>query len=279
MNDSHEFITLPPGASRTRPLQLEYLRIEPEKAAPDGPVMVFLHEGLGCIKLWRGFPAALCERLQWRGLIYSRFAYGASTPRPHGEPFPADYLEREARAVLPALLEALGIERPWLLGHSDGGSIALIAAASKTANAGENAAAAPPRYAGIITIAPHYCVEEICLAGIARARAAYEQGELRRQLAKYHLDVDSAFYGWCNTWLDPERRGWNIAPLLPAIPCPILAIQGKQDEYATLDQIEAIKRHAPHVELLAIDNCGHSPHLAHTAAVIDSIAAFIESGK
>ncbi|MDR3213776.1 MAG: alpha/beta hydrolase [Azoarcus sp.] len=262
MND---FIVLPPWGAQTRLMTIEYAWVGPARAAPDAPVMVFLHEGLGCIELWRGFPAALCERLQWRGLVYSRFAYGASTPRPHDEPFSDDYLEREALVVLPALLRALDIEKPWLLGHSDGGSIALIAAGCE---------AAP--YAGIVTIAPHYCVEEICLQGIERARAAYEQGGLRKRLAKYHRDVDSAFYGWCNAWLDPRRHGWCIEGLLTHIACPAFAIQGVQDEYATLDQIEAIARHAPHAELLKIDECGHFPFLACADTVIEAIASFVE---
>ncbi|MDR1854636.1 MAG: alpha/beta hydrolase, partial [Azoarcus sp.] len=195
------FLDLPPTATRARPLRLEYRWLGPANPAPDTPTLVFLHEGLGCVELWRQFPAKLCERLQWRGLAYSRYAYGASTPRPHDEPFPDDYLERETLDVLPQTLRALGVERPWLLGHSDGGTIALIAAAHDRAC---------ERYAGIVTIAPHYRVEDVCLAGIERARDAYEHGDLRRKLAKYHRDVDGAFYGWCDTWLNPRRRGWNI---------------------------------------------------------------------
>ncbi|MDR0702519.1 MAG: alpha/beta hydrolase [Azoarcus sp.] len=255
------FVTLPRHGAV---LTLEYAWVAPEGLPEDAPVLVFLHEGLGCAASWRKFPAALCERLQWRGLVYSRYAYGASTPRPRDEPFPGDYLEREALGVLPALLRALEIEKPWLLGHSDGGSIALIAAGSDAA-----------RYGGIVSIAPHYCVEEICLEGIARACTAYEQGDLRERLAKYHRDVDSAFYGWCNAWLDPRRRGWRIENLLKHITCPSLAIQGAQDEYATLDQIEAIARHAPHTELLAIEGCGHFPFRHAAETVISAIAGFV----
>ena len=259
-----DFVTLPPLEGYSRPLRLEYAWVGPARAAPDAPVMVFLHEGLGCIDLWRGFPAALCERLQWRGLVYSRFAYGASTPRPHDEPFPGDYLEREALTALPALLRAFGIERPYLLGHSDGGSIALIAAARE-----------PGRYAGIVAIAPHHCVEEVCLRGIDRARLAYESAGLRERLAKYHQDVDSAFYGWHDAWRDPRRRAWRIENLLERIVCPVLAIQGVRDEYATLDQIEAIGRHAPQAELLALDRCGHFPFLTRGDEVMDAIADFV----
>jgi pimeloyl-ACP methyl ester carboxylesterase len=264
---SHTVVLSPSGSGTwSRPLALEYAWICPEKSTENTPVLVFLHEGLGCLDLWRKFPTALCERLQWRGLVYSRFAYGASAPRPHDEPFPHDYLEREALDVLPALLDAFMIEKPWLLGHSDGGSIALIAAALDGA-----------RYSGIVNIAPHYCVEDICLNGIRRAKARYEGegGDLRKRLSKYHKDVDSAFYGWCDAWLNPARRGWSIEGLLKNIACPSLAIQGVQDEYATLDQIRAIKRHAPQTALLEIDGSGHFPFLTRADEVIDAIAAFI----
>ncbi|MDR2032449.1 MAG: alpha/beta hydrolase [Azoarcus sp.] len=158
----------------------------------------------------------------------------------------------------------------------DGGSIALIAAAGGEAQNGANRVETPPACAaGIVAIAPHDCVEDICLAGIARARAAYERGDLRERLAKYHRDVDSAFHGGCDAWLAPQRRGWNIASLLPDIACPMLAIQGRQDEYATLEQIEAIGRRAPRAERLILEPCGHFPHLTHADAVIDGIAAFI----
>jgi pimeloyl-ACP methyl ester carboxylesterase len=265
-----QFLTLPPNDVRPRALKLEYAWFGPESVPAGVPTLVFLHEGLGCIDLWRNFPAALCERLQCRGLAYSRFAYGESTPRPHDEPFPADYLERETHNVLPAVLDALGIERPWLIGHSDGGTIALLAAASDPGC---------ERYPGIVAIAPHYRVEDICIAGIERARDAYEQRELCKRLAKYHRDVDSAFYGWCHVWLDPARRGWNIESLLKNIACPTLAIQGIQDEYATLDQIEAIQRNAPQTKLMKVDNCGHFPFLAHADAVIEAIAAFVRDNR
>ena len=261
-----QFLTLPASNVRLRALTLEFAWFGPESVPKDAPTLVFLHEGLGCVALWRDFPEALCERLQCRGLAYSRFAYGESTPRPHDEPFPADYLERETQEVLPAVLDALGIERPWLIGHSDGGTITLLAAANDPGCV---------RYSGIVAIAPHYRVEEVCIAGIERARVAYEQGELRKRLAKYHRDVDSAFYGWCHVWLDPARRGWSIEAQLKNIACPALAIQGVQDEYATLDQIEAVQRHAPQTKLMKVDDCGHFPFLAHPEAVIEAIAAFV----
>ncbi|MCL2020833.1 MAG: alpha/beta hydrolase [Betaproteobacteria bacterium] len=227
--------------------------------------LVFLHEGLGSIALWRSFPQKLCERVQRRGIAYSRYGYGNSTPRPLEEPLPPDYLEHEASETLPAFLNALHIERPWLIGHSDGGTIALLAAAGKVVP-----------LAGIVVIAPHYFVEDICLAGIERARSAYETDGLRVKLARYHQGTDSVFYGWHNVWTDPNRRDWNIAAELEQIACPLLAIQGREDEYATLEQIEGIKRRAPHTELVVVENCGHFPHFIHADTVIERIAAFVE---
>lgn len=261
-----DFITLSPQGRRQT---LEYAWVGSTDA--DAPVCVFLHEGLGCVALWRQFPAQLCARLGMRGLVYSRFAYGASTPRPHDEAFPRDYLRREAIEVLPALFTALDIRQPWLLGHSDGGSIALLAAARNSTT-----------LSGIIAIAPHYFVEDACLAGIRRAKAAYEQGaqggNLRQKLAKYHHDVDSAFYGWCNIWLDPTYRDWSIETDLAAITCPTLAMQGIEDEYAgSLAQIEGIQRQAPHTVLHPLSGCDHNPHLRHPERVIEAIAGFVEN--
>ena len=261
-----QFLTL----SSPRALTLEFAWFGPESVPADAPTLVFLHEGLGCVASWRSFPHDLCERLQCRGFAYSRFAYGASTPRPHDEPFPFDYLEREAAEGLPAVLGTLGIERPWLIGHSDGGTIALLAAAGDPGCA---------RYPGIVVIAPHYWLEEVCIEGIERTRVAYEQGSLRGRLARFHQDVDSAFYGWCNVWLDPARRGWNIESSLKSIACPTLAIQGVQDEYATLYQIEAIQRHAPQTKLMKVDDCGHFPFFVQREAVIDAIAAFVRESR
>ncbi|MDR2165444.1 MAG: alpha/beta hydrolase [Zoogloeaceae bacterium] len=256
------FLSLAP---RGKPQTLEYAWFGREaEEAESAPALVFLHEGLGSVAAWRQFPARVCAVAKRRALAYSRYGYGASTPRPHAEAFPLDYLEREALDVLPALLDALRIEKPWLVGHSDGGSIALIAAAR---DAG--------RYSGIVTIASHYRVEEICLKGIERARVAYETGTLREKLARCHADTDSAFHGWCDAWLDPARRGWNVAADLKRITLPVLAIQGRQDEYATLDQIEAIARAAPQTELLVIENCGHFPHIVAPQAMAEAIAAFV----
>ncbi|MDR1647891.1 MAG: alpha/beta hydrolase [Zoogloeaceae bacterium] len=258
-----DFLTLAPDG-KTQTLEIAW--ITPPHVEPDAPPLVFLHEGLGCVALWRQFPARLCAAVSRRGLLYSRYGYGASTPRPHDQPLPVDYLEREARVTLPALLAALDIENPWLIGHSDGGSIALLAAA-----------AFPDVFSGIVTLAPHYCVEEKCLFGIEEAKAAYEHGGLREKLARYHDDPDSAFCGWYEVWLNPARRDWNIAEDLRAITCPVLALQGREDEYATLDQIEAIARAALQTELRVLEDCGHFPFLTAPETTEAAIAAFIRA--
>ena len=253
-------------APRGRKQTLEYVWMG--AAATNRPILVFLHEGLGSVALWRDFPERLCARLGRRGLAYSRMGYGASTPHPHDEPLPRHYLRREAVEVLPALLEALDVaqQKPWLIGHSDGGSIALLAASYDAAS-----------YSGIVAIAPHYFVEDVCLEGIRRASAAFETGDLRARLARYHQDVDGAFHGWRDIWLDPAYRDWRIETELKRITCPVLAIQGDADEYATLEQINGIRRQAPQTELLVLPQCGHSPHLQQPEATLAAIATFIRA--
>jgi pimeloyl-ACP methyl ester carboxylesterase len=245
-----------------RSLDIEYAWV----GAPHGaaPPLVFLHEGLGSVAMWKDFPQRFCERHGLRGLIYSRFGYGRSTPRPAGERFAVDFMHREAREALPALLDALGIGRARLFGHSDGGSIALLAAA-----------ALPERIDAVVAVAPHCFVEPISIESIARARRAYLEEGLRERLAKYHDDVDSAFWGWNDVWLDPAFRDWNIEAELDAIRCPLLAVQGEDDEYGTLEQIHAIGRRLPKTRLLALANCGHSPHRDQPEALIDAAGAFL----
>jgi pimeloyl-ACP methyl ester carboxylesterase len=245
-----------------RSLDIEYAWV----GAADGaaPPLVFLHEGLGSAAMWKDFPQRFCERHGLRGLVYSRFGYGRSTPRPAGERFAVDFMHREAREALPALLDALGIGRARLFGHSDGGSIALLAAA-----------ALPERIDAVVAVAPHCFVEPISVESIARARRAYLEEGLRERLAKYHDDVDSAFWGWNDVWLDPAFRDWNIEAELDAIRCPLLAVQGADDEYGTLEQIHAIARRLPKTRLLALANCGHSPHRDQPEALIDAAGAFL----
>ena len=246
-----------------RAVRLEYAWLNRDRA--DAPLIVFLHEGLGCVAMWRDFPQRLCDACGCRGLAYSRYGYGRSTPRLPGEGLPVDFLEREARETLPALLRAAGSDaRPWLFGHSDGASIALL-----------YAAALPQALAGAVALAPHIFVEDETVAGIVAARQAYETTDLRDRLARYHSDPDAVFAGWYERWLDPAFRGWKIEALLPAIRCPLLAVQGFEDEYATMAQLDGIKRQVPQAALLKLRECRHSPHRDQPQAVIDATRRFV----
>ncbi|RYF16116.1 MAG: alpha/beta hydrolase [Comamonadaceae bacterium] len=243
------------------------LRIEYEWVGPAGddlPVMVFLHEGLGSVAMWRDFPARLCEAAGLRGLVYSRPGYGRSTPRPPDEKWGPDFMHRQAREVLPALLQELGVQRPWLFGHSDGGSIALL-----------HAAALPHALRGAIVLAPHILVEDISVASIRKARDAYLQTDLKQRLDRYHDDADSAFFGWNDVWLSPEFRAWSIEEEIRAIRCPLLAMQGLDDEYGTLEQVRGIARRVPQAQLLEIPRCGHSPHKDQAEVVIAAVKDFV----
>ncbi len=243
------------------PLQGRVWRIEHAwvGAASDGaPLIVFLHEGLGSLAMWRDFPARLCAALGARGLVYSRPGYGRSTPRAPHEAWAPDFMHQQARQLLPALLQALGVAgRYWLFGHSDGGSIALLHAADPVHNV-----------AGCVVLAPHILVEPVSVASIEQARQAYLHTDLRQRLARYHDDADSAFWGWNDIWLHPSFRHWNIADELAAIRCPLLAIQGLDDEYGTLAQIRGIAERVPQTRLLELAHCGHSPHKDQAEAVI-----------
>ena len=245
-----------------RAIDIEYTWVG--VAAADAPVMVFLHEGLGSVAMWKDFPDTLCQQLNMRGLVYSRPGYGASTPRAVGEQWEPDFLYRQATGILPALLQALHISRPWLFGHSDGGSIALLFAAHF-----------PEALAGAIVIAPHIFVEDISVQSIRIAREAYLHQGLREKLARYHDDVDSAFFGWNDIWLSPAFRTWDISSALSGIRCPLFAIQGKQDEYGTMRQIHGISHQCPRTEILELDDCGHSPHRDQPAQLIASVKDFV----
>ena len=228
------------------------------------PLFVFLHEGLGSLAMWRDYPQQLCDALGVRGLVYSRPAYGQSTPRGVDEHWTPYFLHAQAEEVLPALLQALNVQdKPWLFGHSDGGSIALLYAA---------------RYAtaGMVVMAPHIRVEEISVASIAQAKQAYENTDLRQRLARYHADVDSAFWGWNRIWLAPEFRNWSIEQELCHITCPLLAVQGVNDEYGTLAQINDIKKHVPQTQLLVLNACAHSPHRDQPQALTQACIHFIQ---
>lgn len=237
-------------------------------AAPAGadgpPVLVFLHEGLGSIAQWRDFPAALCRAVGLPGLIYDRWGFGGSDPLEL--PRPRDYLDREAERVLPQVLDACAVNRPVLVGHSDGGSIALL-----------YAAAFPARPLACITEAAHVFVEPATLTGIRAAAAAWRTGDLPARLARYHGDkTEAVFRGWTETWLRADFRDWNIEARLPAITCPLLVIQGQDDEYGSRAQVEAIVGHSGGpAEAVLVPACGHSPHHQQPAAVLAAMARFI----
>ncbi|HEV8691779.1 MAG TPA: alpha/beta hydrolase [Ideonella sp.] len=245
-----------------RPIRIEHAWFGRERAGQ--PLMVFLHEGLGSLSMWKDFPQQLTDALGWRGLVYSRPGYGGSTQRAPDEAWAPDFMHRQAQEVLPAMLHALGVDEPvWLFGHSDGASIALL-----------HAAAFPEYVAGAIVLAPHIFVENLSVTSIAKAREAYLQTDLRERLARYHDDPDSAFWGWNDIWLAPAFRDWSIEPELDAIRCPLLAVQGLDDEYGTLAQVHGIAQRVPGAELLELSDCGHSPHRDQPARVIEAVQSF-----
>jgi pimeloyl-ACP methyl ester carboxylesterase len=247
-----------------RPVRIEHQWIARERST--APLVVFLHEGLGSLSMWRDFPQHLCDAAQVRGLVYSRPGYGRSTPRAAEEAWDLDFMHRQAHEVLPALLQTLEVtDKPWLFGHSDGGSIALLYAAKFRA-----------QIEGAIVLAPHILVEDLSVQSIAKARTAYQQTDLRQRLAKYHDDPDSAFWGWNNIWLHPPFKQWSIEQEIASITRPLLAVQGIDDEYGTLEQIRGIRARVPHTELLELPDCGHSPHKDQAARVIAAATAFIQ---
>lgn len=243
-------------------LRLEYLDIPATDSQK--PTLLMLHEGLGCISLWRDFPQQVAAATGARVIVWSRAGYGKSEPWPEART--PRYMHREALEVLPALLATLQIERPVLFGHSDGGSIALIFAG-----------AFPQVPRGVIVMAPHEFVEEETLAGIREARKAWETTDWPQKLARYHADAGRVFSDWNDTWLSPEFRDWNIEEYLPKIICPVLAIQGEDDEYASMRQIEAIADVVPGTQLLPLANCGHSPQRDQLAEVLSAVAVFTGS--
>jgi pimeloyl-ACP methyl ester carboxylesterase len=261
-----DFAELPATVSHG-PLRIEYRWIN--ETAVKAPIAVFLHEGLGSVAMWRDWPQMLCERLGMRGLVYSRPGYGLSTPRAHEIEWPVDFMTAQARDILPALLDTLGVDmrerkRMWVIGHSDGGSIALLYAALY-----------PGALAGAVVIAPHVFVEDISVESIAQTKRLYESTNLRDKLARYHADVDSAFYGWNDIWLNPAFRQWTIAAELASIREPLLAVQGHDDDYGTMAQIDTIAASVPHAQLVKLDACGHSPHRDAPQKLNEAIEAFV----
>jgi pimeloyl-ACP methyl ester carboxylesterase len=230
----------------------------------DAPTLVLLHEGLGCIELWRDVPERLAAATGCGVFAYSRFGYGQSDGAPL--PWPVTYMHEEGRHILPQVLAAAGIRRSILIGHSDGGSIAAVYAG----------ATQDPRLRGVVMIAAHFFVETLNLAAIAAIRQEYENGELRARLARYHRDVDMAFHGWSGAWLNPAFRDFNITGQVSGIRVPVLGLQGSDDPYGTEEQLQVL-RHYSRVptETRLIPGARHSPHLEAKEATLAAITEFV----
>jgi pimeloyl-ACP methyl ester carboxylesterase len=251
----------PTGFLRIGASDLEYRMIGPAPEA--APTIVMLHEGLGSVGLWGDFPEKLQAATGAGVFAYSRAGYGASSPVTL--PRPLDYMHIEARDVLPKVLDAIGVRRGLLLGHSDGASIAAIYAGSHQDH----------RVQGVAMIAPHFIVEDISVKSIAEIKEVYETTELKAKLARWHKDVDNAFYGWNGAWLDPKFRNWDISDYLAYIRVPVLIVQGESDQYGTMRQVEVAQEecYCP-VDVAVIPGAGHSPHREAPAATLDAITAF-----
>ena len=243
--------------------KLEAICFGPSPA--EASTIVMLHEGLGCIELWRGFPQKLAEETGYGVFVYSRAGYGKSDACEL--PSPLDYMTKEAMEILPNVLDAFGFQQGFLLGHSDGATIAAIYAGM----------VADYRVRAVAMMAPHFFTEEISLKSISDAKDKYDNGDLRDKLTKYHVDVDCAFRGWNDAWLHPDFKKWNVSDTIDHLRIPALAIQGREDEYGTLAQIDEVevRTYSP-ADVEIIDNCGHSPHIDQpekTLAIISEFAA------
>lgn len=246
-------------------VNLEYQLLTP--SASNALTLVFLHEGLGCLAMWKDFPRQLAQLTGCRALVYSRAGYGGSDPC--CLPRPVSFMHDEGLNVLPKILEAAEITKAVIVGHSDGASIALINAGGIT----------DERIRALVLMAPHVFVEELTLASIRAARSAYVNTDLRERLARYHGDnVDCAFLGWNGVWLDEGFLGWNLEAYLPKIKVPVLLIQGEDDNYGTVRQLEKIKDHLPGgAEMLLLGDCGHSPFRDRPIETLQAIAGFLQN--
>ncbi|MBE7637466.1 alpha/beta fold hydrolase [Sneathiella sp. P13V-1] len=234
----------------------------------DAPTLLLLHEGLGCVALWRDFPQKLSEITGFGVFTYSRQGYGKSDPVTL--PRPLNYMNVEADKVVGPVMDVAGLKKVILVGHSDGASIAAAYAGMKD----------DPRLKGVVLMAPHFFAEDISIRAITSALEAYKTTDLRQKLSKYHADVDGAFHGWCDGWLNPEFRNWNIEADLQEIDVPVLFIQGREDAYGTLAQLEALKGNLSSLLVAEIyEDCGHSPALEKQERVLEDIATFVKSLK
>jgi pimeloyl-ACP methyl ester carboxylesterase len=252
---------LPSGFVRIGSSDLEYRMIGP--SPEQGPTIVMLHEGLGCAALWGDFPDKLQAATGAGVFVYSRAGYGASSPVEL--PRPLDYMHKEALEVLPKLLEAIGFRRGLLVGHSDGASIAAIYAGGVQDH----------RLRAVALIAPHFTVEDISVASIAEIKTTYETTDLPEKLARWHKDVDNAFYGWNGAWLDPKFLEWDVSDYLAYIRVPVAIIQGADDRYGTIRQVEIAQEecYCP-VDVTFLTGAGHSPHREAPGATLNAISDF-----
>lgn len=243
--------------------QVEYKRFGLPPA--DCPTIVLLHDGLGCVDLWKDFPLRLAKATGHSVFVYSRYGYGRSSAC--DLPRPLTYMHEEGQIVLPELLQAIGFRDGILMGHSDGASIAAIYA-GRTQDSLIN---------GLVLMSPHFFNEDICVTAIKRAKKAYEEGGLKPGLEKYHnTNTDCAFYGWNGTWLDPGFLEWNIEEFLPGIQVPTMIIQGVDDEYGTLAQVESARDKCGGVtNIMVLQDCGHSPHRDQLELVLASVSSFL----
>jgi pimeloyl-ACP methyl ester carboxylesterase len=240
-------------------------RLETLRYPPSGreTTIVMLHEGLGSVSMWKDFPERIAETTGCGVLVYSRYGHGKSEQL--AEKRSVDFMHHEAQVVLPELLERCKIQASILLGHSDGGSICIIYAAT---------AARKPR--ALVLEAPHVFVEDLSVNSIAKIRTVYQTTDLPKKLGRYHDHVEETFWGWNELWLDPHFRSWNIKECLSEITCPVLVIQGEDDEYGTLAQVEAIKARVHETETLLLKQCGHSPHRDQPELTLASITNFVQ---
>ncbi len=251
-------------------LKIEHKKIEIQHHAgekKDLPCLVFLHEGLGCAGMWKNFPGLLSQRTGCPALVFSRFGYGGSDPSPL--PWKLNFMHDQALRTLPDILGQAQIKDHILIGHSDGGSISII-------YAGSPSAPQKKRLKGVITMAAHVFCEPITVSCIRQAKINYETQGLKQGLEKYHgKNTDNAFYGWNDIWLNPRFIHWNIEKYLGRIRVPMLALQGRDDQYGTLRQIAAIRSRVREIQTHIIDDCRHSPHLEQPEKVLDIMTAFV----
>ena len=246
-------------------LEYEWLYPDGQRALAQGPTLVFLHEGLGSVALWKDFPERVARATGCAALVYSRYGHGRSDQLSGRRT--VDYMHTEALETLPGVLDALSVSDPILIGHSDGASISIIFAASNAVR-------------GLVLMAPHVFVEDITVASIAQARTTFQATDLSAKLARYHDDATATFHGWNDIWLHPDFRSWNIESMLPSIKAPVLLIQGEDDRFGTVAQVEAIAhRVSGPAQLLMLPRCGHSPHVDQPAVTLDAIAKFVGKAK